>query len=1046
MPEVDDSAEVDAEEPRSVLSVLHANFRDEKLSPPVATPVNLPSHELSPPMFERLVAEVALSVDGLSSIRIYGRSGQSQGGLDLIGWRSDGLSVYQVRRIKELTPSALRKAVTDFAGPVDKKAGAKKARRFDAQRFVLVTGCPVDDRTVDDELDKLKREYAGDLEIELYDKARISMELRYRGPLVYGIFGPDWARAYCGYEPAATGAPTPHGRAYLADPVDILGYSDIFSRAQDLATSEPAAAAELFNELASELASSGFTPRSRELRASQLSAYRQAGDTAKALTIAIDMAMADYIDGDLFPGSEYIRLAVELAGAHAESLSCVLEASARWFEAGYEVEPVIKSLSTLLEGNVPRATALLLVISEQVVADDDPRDDAQQLLQLVETWLPKTSGLENVRLACGASDLRVRLGLATPDEAYREIARRASGGYIGSDQAALVHRRRGRALAAERPSEAIDSYRRAVIDASDCGLGGDVRDALRSIAFLADIGDGVQPMAAARSVSNRKRLLDGVEQIVIGALESLVDDKLPQALRASHDWSRREQVNGALMDEIIARRRLGEVYSRADEKQLAVRSLILGGAWKSAQRTAGDIGRKNYFDIRPYLETRHLRDVQAAAASSIVQLADLVPDEDVESVCNRLLQLTSDIGNKRLFDSSPSTHALEALAAFADRLPATLASGLLDELNSLVERDKNTYRHCDEAMLAFFEACALYMPPDVAERAIAELVRCVEQNIDKTERHLRRIGKSEAAIELLTPLAESGHALAIELLATWDCVTDAVRRDAIQSAQPILDRPVGRARSSWAVGAGAQISAVKLRAALKSDVDDANLIELRDDLLRHLLNLAEDSFDVAESRSDAVHAIRILSGVLSADGRVEALRRLLALHDDPQLSAVDHMHQDSLAPLSRFRFNTGSEYFHLDCLFAASVLADAHDEWEQVWRRVAKGISDPALTATAANILSKAIRCLTDTRVPPIAGFAGHPISFLRQVAVVCWTEDPDRDPSYASVFADDDDRAVRANIAYTLRKLNTETEPYAGVLEGLLRDESWQVRRRASK
>jgi hypothetical protein len=385
---------------RSVLDALRATTRGEALSPPIVRPTQLPSDQLSPPMFERLVAEVALRVDGLSSIRIYRRSGQDQGGLDLIGWRSEGLSVYQVRRVDSLSPAGLRAAVEDFAVPT-KRDGTKEERRFDARRFVLVTGCVVNNRHVDDELAALKAEYAGDLEIELYDNTQLSVILRDRGPLVYGIFGPHWAQAYCSYQPPI-GSPSPHGRAYLGDPVEILGYSEVHSQAQALATSEPSAAAELFRELAALLNAAGFIPRARAMQAGQLSAHRSAGQTDEALAVGIDLALAAYEDGNLMPGIGSFASFADLVGADEEPLLRILEALASWFEHGYALGPVIEDLSALLMADAPRAITLLLAVAEQIVADDDPKDDLHSLLELLDRWLPHARTLDwpAARLIC----------------------------------------------------------------------------------------------------------------------------------------------------------------------------------------------------------------------------------------------------------------------------------------------------------------------------------------------------------------------------------------------------------------------------------------------------------------------------------------------------------------------------------------------------------------------------------------------------------------------------------------------------------------------
>jgi hypothetical protein len=166
------------------------------LDPPTSAPTGLPIGQLESAMVERLVAEVAMRVDGTPHVRLHGRSGQKQAGLDLWGGAAGNRSVYQVRRITQLTALALRAAVVDYAGPLHTgtRTSAWTERRFVARRFVLVTGCTVNDVHVDQELDKLQREYADDLKIELWDNGELSRMLRDRGPLVAGIFGETRAR------------------------------------------------------------------------------------------------------------------------------------------------------------------------------------------------------------------------------------------------------------------------------------------------------------------------------------------------------------------------------------------------------------------------------------------------------------------------------------------------------------------------------------------------------------------------------------------------------------------------------------------------------------------------------------------------------------------------------------------------------------------------------------------------------------------------------------------------------------------------------------
>ncbi len=1028
---------------RSVVDALRAHPEGEQPDPPVASPMQLPSEQLSPPMFERLVAEFALRVDGLNRIRLYGRSGQSQGGVDLVGWDAEGLTVYQVRRIESLTAEALRKAVTDFAKPTTKN-GEPKARRFpDARRFVLVTGCAVADTAVDDELTKLKREYNGDLVIDLHDNTYLSMRLRYHGPLVYGIFGPAWAEALCGYRPPPTAPPeAPDGRAYLADPIDILGLSGVRRQGDELVEDEPDAAAEVLGGLADILTTRGFTPRARQLLGAQQKVYRDAGRADKALSVAVELTIADCEDGELFPGDrrKLAELAQE-AGPGLESLAPVCEAIAGWFERGYDLASVVGHLGVLLDAGAPRAVTLLRIVAEQVLADDDPRDDHEPILELIGRWQDSAVGLERVRLMCCAADFRVWSGTA-PAEAFADLARMAFAGHLDAGQAALIQRRCARART-DDVDAAVDHYRRAVLDASAADLGGDVREALRSLAYLAEFGDGVEPMDAARSVTDRAYLLGGADRVVVRALEALAVDKLPQALRSTHEWVRRERVNGALMDEAVALGHLGGVYSRAREHALAARALTRSGARKKAKRAAQESGTE-YVDADRYLAPRQLVAVQEATAACVASQASYVPDQQVEPLCTRLHELAGDIGTEQLFSSQVSIEALRALAAFGRRLPAAVGNSLLDKVEPLIPRREGTYRYCDGAIVDLLAACARHPDNGLVERGVADLVRCVGERVRRADDRLQRLGRSDQAVELLLPMADDGNRAAIEILASWDVVAAPVRRQALAAARQLLEREVGQPRNQWTVGGTVQEAAVQLGAALRAGPEDAELSDVRDRLVEHLLDWAEDTYDVADSRAEPVHALRILSAELPSPTRASAVDRLLALHDDPRLSHMDEINQESLHPLSRYRVGSGSTSFTADCLLAAAALIATPEQRHEVWTRITAKLSDPAMNGTVAERLSRAVLGLNRDAVVDIRSFAGHSQPLLRRAAVICWAADPDRDPAHAGRFASDQDAMVRSNLAHIIGTIEPRDPAYGLIAEQLEHDANESVRRAA--
>lgn len=76
-----------------------------------------------------------------------------------------------------------------------------------------------------------------------------------------------------------------------------------------------------------------------------------------------------------------------------------------------------------------------------------------------------------------------------------------------------------------------------------------------------------------------------------------------------------------------------------------------------------------------------------------------------------------------------------------------------------------------------------------------------------------------------------------------------------------------------------------------------------------------------------------------------------------------------------------------------------------------------------------------------IRGLAPHPQPVLRQTAVICWINNPDRDPAYASHFVRDDNWVVRANLAHAIRSLEPHAAVYDTVVQQLKQDPNRQVR-----
>src|SRR5450759_2718636 len=106
----------------------------EQLPRQLATslPPMLNTHEMGWEQFERLVAAMARELDGAYNVRRYGRSGQAQHGLDIVGFFTGRLpTVYQAKDWQRFGATDLEEAVLRYS---------KGLRPFGADRLIIAVG------------------------------------------------------------------------------------------------------------------------------------------------------------------------------------------------------------------------------------------------------------------------------------------------------------------------------------------------------------------------------------------------------------------------------------------------------------------------------------------------------------------------------------------------------------------------------------------------------------------------------------------------------------------------------------------------------------------------------------------------------------------------------------------------------------------------------------------------------------------------------------------------------------------------------------------
>lgn len=153
------------------------------------SPTLLNTEELRWEDFERLIVAIALA-EGANDARLYGRRRQKQDGIDVVAWfpARTAYTAYQAKAVRRFTASGLQTIVDEY------RAG----RRFpDTDRFVVAVASEVRDTEVQRRLARLRKELEP-VELELWDRQRLSETLRRHPALIERFFGPATRALFVG--------------------------------------------------------------------------------------------------------------------------------------------------------------------------------------------------------------------------------------------------------------------------------------------------------------------------------------------------------------------------------------------------------------------------------------------------------------------------------------------------------------------------------------------------------------------------------------------------------------------------------------------------------------------------------------------------------------------------------------------------------------------------------------------------------------------------------------------------------------------------------
>jgi len=819
------------------LAQLGRHTQTAPLPVPMQNPTLLPLVELEPEVLECVAAEIVSRQDNRGA-QFYGRRGQKQHGLDIVEReRTGSRSLYQVKRYEELTSKKIREGVEEYAGPprpVDYEGGRRK---FDPRRFVLVTSAELDRDTGNvDTLVKLQDEYDGDLEVEVWGAEALSRKLRDAPNLVFAVFGPQWAAAYCGFTPIPPDPATPKSLGLVEGPLAVLHLDSLEADAMTHEATNPLAAAHLYGVVAKGLQDGNFPGHAAAMRRRQAKAAQTGGDQDAAFLILLDLALDRVLAGEDFVfGSlhhELREMTPALDPVQQAELS-VLTALADWYEQGSDLATTVPALRKLAAAGDQHVALLCCLVIEQTLVDglydfvparslvaDVDANTAGLLAELRD--LAATSDSSDVvvraRLRCAVADAALTAD-ADPcevDIAYGTILGDALAGRLLHARG-LVTSRAAYAFAIRGDVDRADNlWRQSILASSEDGFYGDARAAMRASRLLTmDNGrfelPGLEVVVSA--LPNRRRLLAGSQDPALTALEAAHNGKLPDAFGDTRRDLWEGRLAGHLQEELLALSLFGDVLAAGGNPGAAVESYVAAGQAKKAAKCAAALPEP--IDVRVWTSSA-VRRRRAAAIQVIGVQATTVHDDDVDDVVEMLMQAANGVWEAPFLSPFPELDALKAVASFGVRIPEPAVDAILAAASPALAANTRVSDTIAHLLVQTYWAVETRRQ-DLAD-ALARMLRLQEppDNLWGLVQQIPAAARGPL-LAVVVALADEGWRDAVEVLARWRERSDAVQLAARSACAALLRRPVGVERTTTIVGTQESATVNLLLALLDAD-------------------------------------------------------------------------------------------------------------------------------------------------------------------------------------------------------------------------------------
>jgi hypothetical protein len=1007
------------------------------IEPPVDPQLEtLPTNLMDWEDFERLLLDLGRAELGLRSLSFFGKRGQAQKGLDVIGTNARGIAEgIQSKRYQKFTVANLNAAVKKYT---------QSTVPFRLSRLVVGVSAKADDRAVVERKAVLNEQHHP-LEIDIWDQSRISEMLRDKPEIVIKYFGPGAADRFC--VPHVLGPveiPGPDAvataDAVLLGPLISTDSQRLVDRASEVAADDPNGALTLYREVQSRLTAAGFPGHAAEFDnvVVALSIRTEQAETAiRPLMDALwtaegkgDSRGVDRVVGRLrdladlpafgptrnaVPRTPNLGAAFAIADFVSDQIHTPVPA---------RIELPTEAIALADRGDRARATVFA---AERALGNDDL------------AWiLEHRERIESAAIEVDVSqvDLAVRLRLVVADATgdWADLVHTARTRMRRDLKALTLARHARHALLHAIPADADSEWRDAIGEACLAQRHADAADWLYSQRFVANryrgiVEDTWHPLAQALSD------LPSQPRIVVNA-----DDARERAFAALHYDEprvaainlRRQLLDGirsaSFHDEREARRLLGEIYRGTDDLALAAYYTIGAGDPKEARAVAAAFGDV-YHDVTERM-TSPLSWVASSALEFATEQADLVPDEDLDVVVELALSAINDVAAGTRLDSpmlSPQIYlsAYGLLAALADRLSTGHARTLLELLADAVVVKEHHYRRTDESHVQIAAGIARAHNGELRAAALEQLVGLYARGAHPFPASARNtlLGNLDQVRDQLQQMAASGNHDAGALLGISD--PEHVSPDAAQAAAERLSEPTTNGPTGFGTGTGA-VNDSLLAAALP--------VEQRIPCIEMLLTNAAEPWEPSSNRDSYLIAASNLVDELDEDRRGQFFEVAMNFAANPPPSQADAFNASMSSPLGAMRINDRSDSRPAATFFAGRLAKSAEEKRlvrDAALRLVGTGSDDDYRVTTALQ--------LVQSELGDSIGLLAQGNWTLRSLAAILWAESTDMPDDLGVALSQDRDVRVRRALASALSK--AEHRQDASARDTLLRDRRWSVR-----